>query len=171
MTVPTCQPEYSAFTHYLATNEPCLFDSSLCASWTACQKWRQGPNQPDWDYLEHQYGSAPVSLWECRSDSQEEMTLTEALQKIRSTSQNRHKSSSFTDNDAPLYYIKDWHLALHCDHHNLPPFYTTPDVFRDDWINGYYLNQRDEDFRFVYAGIQGSYTGRPPPATRQLRLS
>ena len=37
-------------------------------------------------------------------------------------------------------------------------FYTTPDVFRDDWMNAYYSACTEDDFRFVYVGAAGTFT-------------
>jgi hypothetical protein len=58
--------------------------------------------------------------------------------------------------DEPLYYLKDWHLALESDEE---PFYDWPDHFRSDWLNEYTINTGKQDYRFVYFGPAESKTG------------
>ncbi|CED85027.1 Uncharacterized conserved protein, contains JmjC domain [Phaffia rhodozyma] len=71
-------------------------------------------------------------------------------------------------------YIKDWHLALEAESRyggrplediassssSRPGdrFYTTPGVFEDDWLNGYYRSRLGNDFRFVYLGASKTTT-------------
>ena len=60
------------------------------------------------------------------------------------------------EGDAPLYYLKDWHLALESDEE---PFYEWPELFRSDWLNEFTLGTGRSDYRFVYYGPAGSRTG------------
>ena len=56
-------------------------------------------------------------------------------------------------------YVKDWHLAQKVLNDGGQPFYDTPDVFRDDWLNGWYRSQGRDDFRFI---VSMSPPGFPP---------
>jgi len=58
-------------------------------------------------------------------------------------------------NNEPLYYLKDWHLALESDEE----FYIWPDEFKSDWLNEFTINTGRSDYRFVYFGPAGSVTG------------
>jgi hypothetical protein len=52
-------------------------------------------------------------------------------------------------------YLKDWHCAL-----AFGQAYTTPRFFADDWLNKHALAKAGpEDFRFLYLGGAGTYTG------------
>lgn len=148
-----CEPNYLAFTHFLKPNKPCLFEPSLCEDWPARKHWLLRSDQPNWETLAQEYGAAPVTLWNCTSGHQQEVSLSEALRQMRG-----HHSVDSTTKERPLLYIKDWHLALYCEQQGLPPFYSTPVTFLDDWMNDFYLS-RGEDFRFVYAGLKDSFTG------------
>ena len=53
-----------------------------------------------------------------------------------------------------LLYLKDWHLTK--DHPGLD-FYQVPDYFKSDWLNEYWQD-KDDDYKFVYLGPQGSWT-------------
>lgn len=158
MSLQYCQPNYEAFTRFLEQNEPCLFGRTLCDAWPARTLWRRGSEQPDWEHLSQSYGTAAVTLWDCASGEQEEVTLAEALRRMKQSAGGAETAPGETRPYRPVLYIKDWHLALHCEQQHLPPFYTTPRPFLDDWMNDFYLS-RNEDFRFVYAGLQGSFTG------------
>jgi hypothetical protein len=37
-------------------------------------------------------------------------------------------------------------------------FYTTPDIFKDDWMDNYYTHNTEDDFSFVYFGSKGTFT-------------
>ena len=66
-------------------------------------------------------------------------------------------------------YVKDWHLArsvFQSQAQSPGPgqaFYTTPDIFKDDWMNAYYTSSSSSsssssDFQFVYIGTPGTFT-------------
>ncbi|KAF7270054.1 hypothetical protein GWI33_016959 [Rhynchophorus ferrugineus] len=57
--------------------------------------------------------------------------------------------------NSPIYYLKDWHLKLQCRN---SPFYDVPIHFASDWLNEYFLQCLDDDYRFVYMGPKGSWT-------------
>ena len=57
-------------------------------------------------------------------------------------------------------YVGDWHLARTVLQPQGPGqrFYTTPDIFKDDWMNAYYTTYTTDDFQFVYIGAAGTFT-------------
>lgn len=69
-------------------------------------------------------------------------------------------ADKWQDHDATsLLYVKDWHLARWVAHQpGLPVFYNTPPLFVDDWLNYHYCTFTEDDFRFVYIGVQGTFT-------------
>ncbi|KAG8831819.1 hypothetical protein FRC17_002524 [Serendipita sp. 399] len=64
------------------------------------------------------------------------------------------------DPEGAKLYVKDWHLALQLEKlaAQKEPFYSTPAIFADDWMNNYYLEKTEDDFRFVYMGPAGTFT-------------
>jgi len=59
-------------------------------------------------------------------------------------------------NQEPLYYLKDWHLALEGDDES---FYEWPNEFKSDWLNEFTIATGRQDYRFVYIGPKDSHTG------------
>lgn len=154
-------PTYAEFlSNHLISNSPALIGKDLVDSWPAFHLWGSGSDEGsiDWDYLVSVYGTQTVSITDCRApptDScTEEITLSEVLRRWLSA---EHDAS--TNKDQPLLYVKDWHLARWVSRNPAAqPFYTTPYLFADDWLNYHYCTFTDDDFRFVYLGIQGTST-------------
>lgn len=147
-------PTYLEFLNdHLIKNSPVLIGKVLTESWPAFQLWND-KGEINWDYLVETYGTQTVSVTDCRAPSTdsciEETTLREVI---------RGWLSAAAEKDQPLLYVKDWHLArwISCNP-GLQHFYTTPYLFADDWLNYHYCNFTNDDFRFVYLGIQGTST-------------
>ena len=150
-------PTYTEFlNNHLISNKPALIGKDLAESWPAFHLWGNEDNV-NWDYLVDTYGTQTVSVTNCRASSTdpctEETTLREVIGRWLSV------GHATVDKDRPLLYIKDWHLArwVSCNP-TTQPFYTTPSLFADDWLNYHYCTFTDDDFRFVYFGIQGTST-------------
>ena len=63
-------------------------------------------------------------------------------------------------NDSLLLYLKDWHLVQQYPEEMI---YELPIFFSEDWINEYWDHMSDigdtqDDYRFVYIGVKGSFT-------------
>jgi hypothetical protein len=102
----------------------------------------------DWSYLSATYGSLDVTVTDCLGNdlSPSQMKFGDVIEK-------------WASDDAQLLYVKDWHLPRWAaSQPHLSPFYSTPPVFADDWLNCYYSTFTDDDFRFVYLGVQGTFT-------------
>lgn len=54
-----------------------------------------------------------------------------------------------------LLYLKDFHLKYEFPHVD---FYNVPKYFASDWLNEYLLDRGNEDYRFVYIGVEGTFT-------------
>lgn len=59
------------------------------------------------------------------------------------------------DKNADLLYLKDFHLKHEFPHVD---FYNVPEYFASDWLNEYLLDKGREDYRFVYLGVEGTFT-------------
>lgn len=68
----------------------------------------------------------------------------------------KQRDKKKTNDEAPLHYLKDWHLALESEEE---PFYEWPELFKSDWLNEFTINTGRSDYRFVYYGPAGSLTG------------
>ena len=153
-------PTYVHFlSNHLIKNRPVLIGKDLTASWPVFHLWRDTGDKSNinWDYLVNTYGAQTVSVTNCRvppADScPEDTSLGEIIQGWLSA---KHDAA---EGDQPLLYIKDWHLARWVSREPvIQPFYTTPHLFADDWLNYHYCTFTDDDFRFVYLGIQGTST-------------
>jgi hypothetical protein len=134
-----------------------LIGKDLTESWPAFHLWRNANGEINWDYLVNAYGTQTVSVTNCRAPSTdacaEDATLSEVIKGWRNAGCNA------TNIDQPLLYVKDWHLARWVARNPaIQPFYTTPPLFADDWLNYHYCTFTDDDFRFVYLGIKGTST-------------
>lgn len=146
-------PSYNEFLQaYLLPNQPVIIGPSLISSWPAYNLWRRASNEINWTYLKDVYGSLDVTVADCAT---------------REFSDQRREQMLFRDvvflweaGEGQSLYVKDWHLArtltLKLPSHDI--FYTTPDIFRDDWMNAYYSAHTEDDFRFVYVGAAGTFT-------------
>lgn len=162
----TAAPSYAEFLdRYLLPNRPVIIGRSLISSWPALTQWATEDGSINWDYLKAAYGWCETTVADCAtrdfSDQKREKNLF------------RDIVSLWQDDKGQTLYVKDWHLARalathvsgeqmapQADSHasDSNPFYTTPDIFRDDWMNAYYSACTDDDFRFVYVGAAGTFT-------------
>lgn len=146
-------PPYQKFIkHYLLLNKPVIIGPALVASWSALTQWVDKTDTSfsiNWDFLTTTYGDELVTAADCDtrefSDQKRQMMRLRDIISLWCSGSEEGKS----------LYIKDWHLARSA---HPQTFYTTPDIFRDDWMNGYYSTCTEDDFRFVYVGAAGTFT-------------
>lgn len=149
-------PNYATFlSQYLLVNRPAIFGPSLVATWPAHSLWITrvdgGACSINCDFLEEEYGRCEVIAADCA---------------VRLSGDQRRDKMLFRDvislwraGQGQSLYVKDWHLALQLSHRgNGSTFYTTPDIFRDDWMNAFYTSHTEDDFCFVYIGAAGTFT-------------
>lgn len=124
-------------TKYLLPNIPVIIGSDLTRSWPAMTLWSHPrddtsiSSRPNLDYLAETYGDLEVPVDEegCRS----KCALKDVI-------------DQWNQGQGRSLYVKDWHLARQRPE---DAFYSTPNVFHDDWMNAYYLKETEDDFRFV----------------------
>ena len=163
-------PSYQNFLYrYLVPNKPLIIGPSLTSDWNARILWTKpsasgGLDEPEinWDALSDMYGSQMVTVADCST---------------RDFSDQKRDAKPFRDvvdlwkkGEGTSLYVKDWHLARSLQYEAQPnaikssrrdveaEFYTTPDIFKDDWMNAYYSAFTTDDFRFVYVGAQGTFS-------------
>ncbi|OCH91721.1 Clavaminate synthase-like protein [Obba rivulosa] len=157
-------PTYHQFLEqYLIPNRPVIIGPSLVSSWPAFRDWVNrddgsiGSNSSiNWDFLVREYGECEVTVADCSTrDFSDQKRETKLLREV---------IDLWRSGQGDPLYVKDWHLARTL--HGKParpspgqrPFYSTPDIFRDDWMNAYYSACTADDFRFVYVGARGTFT-------------
>ena len=164
----TRAPSYAEFLEtYLIPNKPVIIGSDLIKDWLALQEWTV-PALPDapgasakinWKHLTDTYGHQHVSVSNCRE--------CDSFGNLECETLPLHSVvSEWEAGNGQDLYVKDWHLARSIEASlesesapSMPlPFYTTPDIFKDDWMNAYYTQHTSDDFRFVYVGAAGTYT-------------
>ncbi|TCD61992.1 hypothetical protein EIP91_007632 [Steccherinum ochraceum] len=159
-------PSYAEFLEeYLIPNMPVIIGPALVTSWPAFSTWtvpsKSGTDGKEddpttreihWQYLVDRYGHFEVSVADCASvdvDGNQE----------RDTRLFRDVVSLWQNGEGRTLYVKDWHLPNAVETEDPgKAFYTTPDIFRDDWMNAYYSAYTGDDFRFVYVGASGTFT-------------
>ncbi|KAI0709259.1 Clavaminate synthase-like protein [Earliella scabrosa] len=155
-------PLYQEFFHdHLLPNKPVIIGPSLISSWPASRDWVLENGSIHLDRLKTAYGWCEVTVADCAtrdfSDQKRERMLF------------RDVVSLWQEGKGQSLYVKDWHLAralaitsdsttAERERSGAEPFYATPDIFRDDWMNAYYSACTDDDFRFVYVGAAGTFT-------------
>ena len=158
-------PSFLAQTNHLLPNNPCVFSPRLTSSWS-CFSTFLLPSQPNSSpssssssshrintshLLSLQGSSNPVSVH--RPSTQLEREEGEAS----TVCQDRCLEEVFRlweegKEEGRGLYVKDWHLALQVERGGGEEFYETPEVFRDDWLDGWHRSMPgtvEDDFRFV----------------------
>ena len=164
----TSAPTYREFLErYLKPNKPVIIGRELVEYWPALLEWtlpvssqHNAVKQINWQHLSDAYGDQEVSVADCsKVDSFGNLECDVA--------RFRDVVSQWQRGDGQSLYVKDWHLARSVEDPASPsttpargtvPFYATPDIFADDWMNAYYTAYTSDDFRFVYVGAAGTYT-------------
>ena len=137
---------YNEFFHqHMVKNLPCLI-KNLMTNWKAMTDFVLD-NEPNIDFFATLDTTKEVPVANCSAkyfNSQEKcsMTLQEYL-------------DYWMSDRSELLYLKDWHFTK--DHPGGQDFYQVPDYFKSDWLNEYWQDKND-DYKFVYLGPQGSWT-------------
>ncbi|KAG2214205.1 hypothetical protein INT46_010440 [Mucor plumbeus] len=153
-------PTYEEFLrNHLIPNKPCIIGPCFTRDWKANKEWvvpvvhdsEQEPKyKPNYIYLRKQYGTAQGQVAQCnkRHFTDQERTEMSFAEFCTQWEEDDGKPS--------LDYLKDLHLQK-----TFPDdkFYTVPNLFEDDWLNEYWLQQKgDDDYRFAYLGGHTTFT-------------
>ena len=153
-------PTYVHFlSNHLIKNRPALIGQDLTESWSAFHLWGNigDGDGINWDYLANTYGAQTVPVANCHAPPADSCTKDSSLGEVIKGWISA--GNDVPKKDQPLLYVKDWHLALWVSRNpSIQPFYTTPHLFADDWLNYHYCAFTNDDFRFVYLGVQGTFT-------------
>ncbi|GAA5966311.1 hypothetical protein JCM3765_005252 [Sporobolomyces pararoseus] len=166
--VARLSPQEVTYSHfrgqYLIPNTPCIFPPQLAQHWKLFDKWFTNEQKLDWQYLKEQYGSLKVDCIDCRpvSDEQKEEETISTFGELLDLWQAGKGQTR---------YLKDWHLPLEIQRtaENTKKgkeklqaeLYQVEQVCLDDWMNELEGNEhegRGDDFRFVYAGGENTFT-------------
>lgn len=172
MDILSSPPDYKSFLEkYLIPNRPCLIRRGLIDDWAAFQSWTSLHDEvsyPNLAELKTSYGHLVVSCIEFQagdvlstsnsdeySSTHECIPFSEVIERWE-----RSLPATIPKQSGTKIYVKDWHLPKIVEGaDDRPcPFYSTPEIFQDDWMNAYYIAQTQDDFRFVYIGQGGTYT-------------
>ncbi|RCH89735.1 hypothetical protein CU097_003477 [Rhizopus azygosporus] len=152
-------PSYKEFLErHLVPNQPAMFGPALTKDWNARKEWVI-PNEqamprfkPNYAYLKSRFGNTRVQVAECNKrhftdQERSEMTFAEFCQLWEANEGKKEKSGN--------YYLKDWHFVKAFPDEGA---YEVPKVFKDDWLNEYWINHSEDDYRFSYMGGDGTFT-------------
>ncbi|KAH8413101.1 hypothetical protein KR009_007934 [Drosophila setifemur] len=123
----------------------------------------------NFDYLRNRIENCPVPVADCNasyfnSHAKLELSFHDYLERWlsrieapRSKEVNCNVEAE-TETKAPSrdnLYLKDWHLAAQMPGYR---FYKVPKYFASDWLNEQLVEQKKDDYRFVYMGPKDSWT-------------
>lgn len=133
------------FRNFMLPNIPCIIQN-CCTNWKCSKLWIIDAKNLNISYLQEKYGLDSVFVYNCKEkyyNSQKYKTIK--FKDYLSGPKNDDISTSFPRSE----YLKNWHLKLnHCDDN----FYEVPIFFASDWLNEFYIENTNDDYRFVYMG-------------------
>jgi len=140
-----------------------------CQKWTVLQESRDlnsntSASSINFDYLKTRIPNCPVPVADCNSSyfnshTKLELNFHDYLDKWRSGIENQSSASQEVNSNVDTtsrdnLYLKDWHLAAQMPGYN---FYKVPKYFASDWLNEQLIDQKKDDYRFVYMGPKNSW--------------
>ncbi|CAG9826136.1 unnamed protein product [Diabrotica balteata] len=141
----------SFFNDFMLLNLPCII-KGITRNWQCLKCWITENNALNFEYFEEHYGMDMVQVYNC----QERFYNTQKSYSccFRDYLNNLKDKPNVLINTS-YEYVKNWHLQLN---HPEERFYEVPIYFASDWLNEYYVNCLDDDYRFVYMGPNGTWT-------------
>ncbi|KFB39110.1 AGAP008415-PA-like protein [Anopheles sinensis] len=151
------------FNRYFRPNHPVII-TSIAKDWECYNKWiNRTENIPptlDVAYLKARLPNVPVPVADCakqyyNSHEKVELQLHDFLN-TWACFENEETTQTELPTKRSRYYLKDWHLQSTVPEYC---FYQTPRFFASDWLNEYLVETGADDYRFVYMGPKGTWTG------------
>ncbi|KAI9253249.1 hypothetical protein EDC94DRAFT_567180 [Helicostylum pulchrum] len=152
-------PSYKEFLEkHMTPNRPAVIGSKLSEHWPCQKDWVIPTNntapdtpryKPNYSYLRNKFGTTEGQVARCNkrhfTDQQRKCMTFKAFVDLWEAD----------DGKESLYYLKDCHLARTFPQDE---FYTVPDIFRDDWLNEYWTQTGNDDYKFTYMGGDTTFT-------------
>lgn len=143
-------PTYNEFkTVCLLPNVPAIIGCSVAAAWPAISLWSSTSTSTanlnlsdstfNYTYFRALHGHLEVSASDCSTGKTSNLEFSTLLDQWR-------------DGQARSIYVRDLHLPLviHKEGRSVEnELYTVPKLWTDDWMNGFYSAETEDDFRFV----------------------
>lgn len=149
VTVISSPLSYSEFyKEFILRNKPCLFSKLFTNNWLCRKKWVLENDVPNIEFLKEKYGDLTAPVLDCNevyfsSHKKCDMLIGEYF-------------DYWKNRENKILYLKDWHLQRDNQQEN---FYDVPIYFSSDWLNEFWDSRNiGDDYRFVYIGVQGSWT-------------
>lgn len=137
------------FKEFMSQNKCCIVQN-ITESWGASNSWITG-GDINFNYLRTQYGSFSVNVYNC---CEREFNSQKSYDTIFSNYLDYFESSCHgAESCDKLDYLKNWHLQLKTDNN----FYNVPIYFASDWLNEYYIECLNDDYRFIYMGPKNTW--------------
>ncbi|XP_028128145.1 2-oxoglutarate and iron-dependent oxygenase JMJD4 [Diabrotica virgifera virgifera] len=141
----------SFFNDFMLLNLPCII-KGITKNWQCLKCWITENNGLNFEYLEEHYGMDMVQVYNCKERF---YNTQKSYSCCFSDYINNIKDKPNVLINTSYEYVKNWHLQLN---HPEERFYEVPIYFASDWLNEYYVNCMDDDYRFVYMGSNGTWT-------------
>ncbi|KAI8991079.1 hypothetical protein BDF20DRAFT_842532 [Mycotypha africana] len=156
-------PTYEEFLeNHLIPNKPCIIGPAFIDNWKARKEWIvpvdnldevaeniRPKYKPNYQYMRKHFGSAESQVAKCN-----QRHFTDQWRESMSFEQFADLWEA-DDGKESLWYFKDFHMMR-----TFPDdkFYKVPNLFEDDWLNEYWLQKGDDDYRFSYIGGHTTFT-------------
>ncbi|XP_023951493.2 2-oxoglutarate and iron-dependent oxygenase JMJD4 homolog [Bicyclus anynana] len=141
-----CDIEYANFySKYMLHNLPCII-KNVSNNWKCSNDWIKN-GEINYEYFTREYGELDAPVADCdeinfNAQCKCNMKVKDYMSYLR----NKNKEK--------LLYLKDWHLRRLTNYN----FYDVPIIFASDWLNEYALDNKEDDFMFVYIGPKDTWT-------------
>ncbi|XP_053677723.1 2-oxoglutarate and iron-dependent oxygenase JMJD4 homolog [Anopheles nili] len=153
---------YDYFFHRFMQCNRAVVVESVADEWECYKRWidrTKVPPRLNVTYLKEKLLNVPVPVADCgkqhyNTHEKIQLALFDFLNTWETEGMNDHQTSPLEQRGR--YYLKDWHLRSEKPEYS---FYRTPDLFASDWLNEYLVEKSIDDYRFVYMGPKGTWTG------------
>ncbi|XP_034825938.1 2-oxoglutarate and iron-dependent oxygenase JMJD4 homolog [Maniola hyperantus] len=133
------------YAKYMLHNLPCSI-KNMSNNWKCSKEWIV-EDRINYDYFIQEYGDLDAPVADC--DQINFNAQCKCNMKVKD-----YMSYLRTQYKEKLLYLKDWHLKRLTNE----LFYDVPILFASDWLNEYALDNKEDDFMFVYIGPKDTWT-------------
>eukprot|EP00112_Aurelia_sp_Birch-Aquarium-sp1_P006289 Seg1697.5 transcript_id=Seg1697.5/GoldUCD/mRNA.D3Y31 product="JmjC domain-containing protein 4" protein_id=Seg1697.5/GoldUCD/D3Y31 len=137
---------------YLQPNRPCILSAEFTKEWKGSQNWVDEFGMPDFTYLAANFGKSNVPVANC---SKKHYNAHEKKEMLFGDFLSAWEHSLSANDQSFLLYLKDWHCQREFPNYRA---YEVPKYFKSDWLNEWFDQGEQDDYRFVYMGPKGTWT-------------